>query len=178
MDVTGTKEHIVMDFNVGILTVSDRASSGEYQDQSGPLIADLVARNLGWPITKQSVVNDEIEEISDLLEAWSDAGLNLILTTGGTGFAPRDVTPEATLKVITKETPGISQALRLESLKITRHAMLSRAVAGIREKTLIINLPGSPRAVKENLEILIPVLPHAMALITGESEAEGGHRTV
>lgn len=167
-----------MTFEVGVLTVSDRASSGDYQDQSGPLIADIVARKLAWPVTKQSIVSDEIDEISELLKAWSDAGLNLILTTGGTGFAQRDVTPEATLSVITKETPGISQALRLESLKITRHAMLSRAVSGIRKQTLIINLPGSPRAVKENLEVLVPVLPHAIALITGETEAEGGHRTV
>ncbi len=167
-----------MTFEVGILTVSDRASSGEYQDQSGPLIADMVARELGWSVKKQSIVIDEIEAISQLLRQWSDEGVSLILTTGGTGFAPRDVTPEATLKVITRETPGISQALRLESLKITRHAMLSRAVAGIRKQSLIINLPGSPRAVKENLDVLIPVLPHALSLITGEPDAEGGHRTV
>ncbi len=167
-----------MTFEVGILTVSDRASGGEYIDQSGPLIADIVARELGWPVKEQSITKDEMEAISALLKQWSDNGLSLILTTGGTGFAPRDVTPEATLKVITRETPGISQALRLESLKITRHAMLSRAVAGIRKKTLIINLPGSPKAIKENLDVLIPVLPHALALITGEPEAEGGHRTV
>jgi molybdopterin adenylyltransferase len=178
LDVVGAKVHLAMTFEVGVLTISDRASKGDYQDQSGPLIADIVVRKLGWPVAKQSIVSDEIDEISEVLKAWSDAGLNLILTSGGTGFAQRDVTPEATLNVITKETPGISQALRLESLKITRHAMLSRAVSGIRKQTLIINLPGSPRAVKENLEVLVPVLPHAIALITGETEAEGGHRTV
>src|SRR5690606_5833444 len=112
------------------------------------------------------------------LRAWCAAGLDLILTTGGTGFAPRDVTPEATRTVLERETPGIAEALRAESLKVTRHAMLSRGVAGIRGRTLIINLPGNPRAVRENMDVLLPVLPHALELLTGASTGEHGHRTV
>jgi molybdenum cofactor synthesis domain-containing protein len=104
--------------------------------------------------------------------------LNLILTSGGTGFSPRDVTPEATLQVIDREAPGIAEALRLESLKITRHAMLSRARAGMRGQTLIINLPGSPKAVRESLNILLPVLPHALNLLTGHGGSEQEHRSV
>lgn len=167
-----------MSFKVGVLTVSDRASAGVYQDESGPLIADIISRRLAWKIERQKVVNDNLEVIVEVLENWADNGLDLVLTTGGTGFAPTDVTPEATLKVIDREAPGISQALRLESLKITKHAMLSRAVAGIRHRTLIVNLPGNPKAVKENLDVLIPVLPHALALVSEKTEAEGGHRTV
>ena len=167
-----------MDVRVGVLTVSDRASQGDYVDASGPLIVDIIARRLDWTITKESIVSDDIEAISDQLLMWCDDGVNLILTTGGTGFAPRDVTPEATQRVILKEAPGIAEVIRQESLKVTRHAMLSRAVAGIRDRSLIINLPGSPKAVKENLDTLIPVLPHALALILDESEAESGHRAV
>ncbi len=167
-----------MDVRVGVLTVSDRASQGDYVDASGPLIVDIIARRLDWTITKESIVSDDIEAISDQLLMWCDDGVNLILTTGGTGFAPRDVTPEATQRVILREAPGIAEVIRQESLKVTRHAMLSRAVAGIRDRSLIINLPGSPKAVKENLDTLIPVLPHALALILDESEAESGHRAV
>jgi molybdenum cofactor synthesis domain-containing protein len=167
-----------MDVKVGILTVSDRAASGEYSDKSGPLIADILSRRMGWTLFEQAIVGDELEDISGRLESWINQGLHLILTTGGTGFSQRDVTPEATLQVITRQAPGIVEALRQESLKITQHAMLSRAVAGIRDRTLIINLPGSPKAIKENLDVLVPILPHAMALILGEAEAESGHRTV
>ena len=116
--------------------------------------------------------------IAETLIAWADEGVNLILTTGGTGFAPRDITPEATHRVIERETPGIVEALRAESLKITKHAMLSRAVAGIRGQTLIINLPGSPKAVRENLEILLPVLPHALELLTDAPHTENKHRSI
>ncbi|MCA9970162.1 MAG: MogA/MoaB family molybdenum cofactor biosynthesis protein, partial [Anaerolineales bacterium] len=124
---------------VGILTVSDRGAAGTYEDRSGPLIADILqARAAHWRIARQQIVPDELHPIATTLVSWCDAGLNLILTTGGTGFAPRDVTPEATRAVIERETPGIAEALRAESLKITRHAMLSRAVAGIRGQTLII----------------------------------------
>jgi molybdopterin adenylyltransferase len=167
-----------MDVQVGVLTVSDRASQGEYVDASGPLIVDIIGRRLGWLIVRESIISDNLEGIADQLLNWCDEGVNLILTTGGTGFSPRDGTPEATLQVIIKQAPGISEILRQESLKVTQHAMLSRAVAGIRHRTLIINLPGSPKAVKENLDILIPVLPHALALILDEPEAESGHRTV
>jgi len=163
---------------VGILTISDRASAGDYQDQSGPLIASIIQRRTGWQVVEQAVVADEIDLIANLLLEWSDGGLALILTTGGTGFAPRDVTPEATLRVIEREAPGITEVLRSESLKITRHAMLSRARAGIRGRTLIINLPGSPKAVKESLDILLPVLPHALDLLAGGSGSEKDHRAI
>jgi len=167
-----------MNVQVGVLTVSDRASQGEYVDVSGPLIVDIIGRRLGWLIVRESIISDNLEGIADQILNWCDEGVNLILTTGGTGFSPRDVTPEATLQVIIKQAPGISEILRQESLKVTQHAMLSRAVAGIRDRSLIINLPGSPKAVKENLDILIPVLPHALALILDDSDADNGHRTV
>ncbi|MCB8968632.1 MAG: molybdopterin adenylyltransferase [Ardenticatenaceae bacterium] len=164
---------------IGILTVSDRGSKGEYIDQSGPLIAQIMqTRMSSWTISHQAIIPDEFETIVQTLRQWCDEGVNLILTSGGTGFAPRDVTPEATRQVIERETPGIAEALRAESLKITRHAMLSRAVAGIRGQTLIINLPGSPKAVRENLDVLLPVLPHALDLLVGAAGTEKQHRTV
>lgn len=167
-----------MRVRVGILTVSDRAASGIYEDKSGPLISGIISRRSGWKISRQAVVPDEIDDIVTIITSWCREGLDLILTTGGTGFAPRDVTPEATLKVIEKQTPGITEALRQESLKITPHAMLSRAVAGIRQGTLIINLPGNPKAVKENLDVLMPVLPHALELLKDEGGTETTHRLV
>lgn len=167
-----------MTIKIGILTVSDRAARGEYKDQSGPIIADIIGRQTEWKISHRAIVGDEIDEIVSILKLWGDEDLDLVLTTGGTGFAPRDVTPEATLEVIERQTPGIAEALRHESLKITRHAMLSRAVAGIRRGTLIINLPGSPKAVTENLEILLPVLPHAFKLLQDRPEAESDHRSI
>ena len=163
---------------VGVLTVSDRAASGDYDDQSGRLIADIIHRRTEWKVTRQQIVADEVEQISEVLLNWVAEELNLVLTTGGTGFAPRDVTPEATLKVISRDAPGIAEALRHESMKITRHAMLSRARAGIRDGTLIINLPGSPKAVKESLDILLPVLPHALDLVAGDARSERDHRVV
>ncbi|MGD8857947.1 MAG: MogA/MoaB family molybdenum cofactor biosynthesis protein [Chloroflexota bacterium] len=163
---------------IGILTVSDRASRGEYQDLSGPLIASMIQRLTSWHVARQAIVADEMGDIASHLLEWSDSGLNLIFTTGGTGFSPRDVTPEATLRVIEREAPGIAEALRYESMKITRHAMLSRARAGIRGQTLIINLPGSQKAVKESLDILLPVLPHALDLLVGHGGAENEHRAV
>lgn len=162
---------------VGILIVSDRASLGQYQDRSGPLAAATLADRTGWQIIHQAVVPDEINDIIRVLTDWCDSGTNLILTSGGTGFAPRDITPEATRSVIEREAPGISEALRAESLKITRHAMLSRGVAGIRGKTLIINLPGSPKAVQESLDVLLPVLPHALELLVDAPDSESHHRT-
>lgn len=163
---------------IGILTISDRGSRGEYEDRSGPLIVSILQSRTPWQVTHQTIIPDEIETIVDTLIAWADEGVTLILTTGGTGFAPRDITPEATRRVIERETPGIVEALRAESLKITKHAMLSRAVAGIRGRTLIINLPGSPKAVRENLEVLLPVLPHALELLTDAPHTESQHRYV
>jgi len=164
--------------NVGILTISDRSAGGEYEDRSGPLVANILETSTSWTISHRAVVPDELDTIAATLVRWCDEGVNLILTSGGTGFAPRDVTPEATRSVIEREAPGIAEALRAESLRITQHAMLSRAVAGIRGHTLIINMPGNPKAVRENLQVLLPVLPHALVLLTGSPGSESQHRTV
>jgi molybdenum cofactor synthesis domain-containing protein len=165
--------------DVGILTVSDRASGQQYEDRSGPLIRRLVEERLGWEIAETATVPDEIDQIEKTLIGWVDARrLAVIFTTGGTGFAPRDVTPEATRAVIEREAPGLAEAMRAASLRVTPHAMLSRAVCGIRAQTLIINLPGSPKAVKENLDVLLPVLPHALELLGGAPGSEAGHQFV
>ncbi|CUS04686.2 Molybdopterin adenylyltransferase [Candidatus Promineifilum breve] len=163
---------------VGILTVSDRAAAGTYADESGPLAAAILGEQTAWRVERQAVIPDDLETIARTLRDWCEANLDLILTTGGTGFAPRDVTPEATRAVIERDAPGIAEALRAESLKVTRHAMLSRAVAGLRGGTLIINLPGNPKAVGENLAVLLPVLPHALDLLTGRPDSGQVHRDV
>jgi len=161
---------------VAILTVSDRASQGEYPDASGPLIRQFVEARLQGEITRMSTVADERSLIRDELTRFVDEdSVDLILTTGGTGFAPRDVTPEATRDVIEREAPGLAEAMRAAGLRVTPHAMLSRAVCGIRARTLIINLPGSPKAVHENLEVLQPVLSHALALLSDSPAANAGH---
>ena len=168
---------------VGILTVSDRCARGERQDASGPALAHAVLA--GWPageatpaaqIAETAIVPDERELVAATLRRWADElRLALILTTGGTGFAPRDVTPEATLDVVERLTPGLAEAMRAASLRITPHAMLSRAVAGIRGRTLIINLPGSPKGAVENLATVLPVLPHALELLREAPDAERHH---
>ncbi len=156
----------------GILTVSDRSSRGERADASGPALADFV-RAQGWEIAASEIVADEREMIRATLAAWADRGdLDVILSTGGTGFAPRDVTPEATRDVIEREAPGLAEAMRAASLAKTPHAMLSRSAAGIRKRTLIINLPGSPKGALENLQVVAPALEHAVHLLRGE---EAGH---
>lgn len=164
-----------MTIRVGILTLSDRSAEGKRDDASGPALAELV-RAQGWSVTRQSILPDDESAIGAALIEWADSGqLDLILTTGGTGFAPRDVTPEATRKVIERETPGLAEAMRAESLKKTPHAMLSRAVAGIRGRTLIVNLPGSPKGAMENLQAILPVLPHAIQLLTDDPGSEKSH---
>lgn len=162
------------------MTLSDRASSGEYEDRSGPLIRAMVQDRLpGGQIHRQAVVPDDFDAIKRELVRWCDQEqLDLILTTGGTGFAPRDVTPEATLAVVQRQAPGLAEAMRAASLRVTPYAMLSRAVAGMRGRTLVVNLPGSPKAARENLDVILPVLPHAIALLRegrGE-EAEHSYR--
>lgn len=160
---------------VAILTVSDRSATGIRPDVSGPAIEEFIRKH-GGEIISTAIVPDDLLEIKSVLESWCDhLGVDIILTTGGTGFAPRDITPEATRQVIQREAPGIAEAMRLESLKITPHAMLSRAIAGIRNKTIIINLPGSPKAALENLNTIIRVLPHAVELLKENPNAEAGH---
>ncbi|MCK4831872.1 MAG: molybdopterin adenylyltransferase, partial [Anaerolineales bacterium] len=135
---------------VGVLTISDRASAGEYQDASGPLLQRMVTGLLGGEVELAVTIPDELDAIREKLIEWVDSDrMDLILTTGGTGFAPRDVTPEATRQVIERETPGLAEAMRLASLEVTPFAMLSRGVAGIRGRVLIVNLPGSPKAARE-----------------------------
>jgi len=165
-----------MAISVGILTVSDRSYRGEREDLSGPFIRQLVAERLDAEVQLEAVVPDERNIIAGTLIVWCDeVGLDLILTTGGTGFAPRDVTPEAMKDVVEREVPGLAEAMRAEGLKVTPHAMLSRAVAGIRGSTLIVNLPGSPKAVREGLEVILPAIPHGIETLKGAVGADQRH---
>lgn len=164
-----------MTIRFGVLTLSDRSSRGERPDASGPALADLI-RAQGWLVAEQAVLADDESAIRAMLTTWADSSrFDVILTTGGTGFALRDVTPEATRAVIEREAPGLAEAMRLDSLKKTPHAMLSRGVAGIRRRTLIINLPGSPKGAVENLQTVIPVLPHAVQLLQDDPGSEASH---
>ncbi len=165
----------MMNLRIGILTSSDRSSRGERPDLSGPALAELVTSQ-GWTVSRTIVLPDDLDSLKQTLTAWADADdLDVILTTGGTGFAPRDVMPEATRAVIQREALGLAEAMRAESLKFTPHAMLSRAVAGIRGRTIIINFPGSPKAAVENLQVVLPVLEHAVELLRESPEAEKHH---
>jgi molybdenum cofactor synthesis domain-containing protein len=160
-------------FRVGILTVSDKGHAGERQDTAGPELGRLLDPGC-FNVAASQIVPDEPEAIAAILTAWSDTdGLDLILTTGGTGLSPRDITPEATLAVAQRLVPGIGEAMRAAGLAITPHAMLSRGVAVIRGHTLIINLPGSPQGARENLAAVAPALPHALEKLRG-SPAECG----
>jgi len=150
--------------SVGIVTVSDRSSRGMRDDLSGPVIREW-AEGKGYSVRREIIVPDELADIQKALVELSDAGIDLVLTTGGTGFAPRDVTPEATLGIVDKLAPGFPEVMRMRSFQITPHAMLSRAAAGIRKKCLIINLPGSPKAVRENLGFIESAIPHAIELL-------------
>jgi molybdopterin adenylyltransferase len=154
-----------------VITVSDACARGERKDTSGEALVQLLLE-LGAEIVATQILSDDLEPLaSALLDASDHSDVNLIVTTGGTGFSPRDNTPEATLKVIEREAPGLAEAMRMETLKQTPMAMISRGVCGIRAGTLIINLPGSPKAVRESFAVIAPVLKHAIALIAG---APGG----
>lgn len=154
-------------FRVGVLTLSDKGAQGHRIDESGPVVKELLSP-VG-ELLNVAVLPDDLDSIVALLTEWTDQeNLDLIVTTGGTGLSPRDVTPQATLKVIDYEIPGMAEAMRMQSLQKTPHAMVSRAVAGVRGQTMIINLPGSPKAARENLETLLPALPHALAKLAGD----------
>ncbi len=159
---------------VGILTVSDKGAKGEREDRSGPAIRELVEA-AGGQVVRTRIVPDEQADIRAALIAWSDEGWDLVLTTGGTGFSPRDWTPEATRSVIEREAPGLAEAMRRAGAERTPTAVLSRAVAGLRKTTLIINLPGSEKAVRESLEAILPVLPHAIGVLKGTDTECGRH---
>jgi molybdenum cofactor synthesis domain-containing protein len=157
-------------YNAAVLTVSDKGYTGQREDLSGPLIMEML-REAGYNVLSLSIVPDEQVLIAAKLRELADTqDAAMLLTTGGTGFAPRDVTPEATLSVVDKVCPGIPEAMRAASMQVTDRAMLSRAVAGIRGKCLIINLPGSPKAVKENLEAVLPALGHGLDMLRGEQK--------
>ena len=161
---------------VAVLTISDRSSRGEREDLSGPILIDIV-RQKAWKVINSSIVSDDQNEIEGILREWADSeDVDLVLTTGGTGFAPRDRTPEATKAIIDRLAPGLSEAMRSASIKKTPHAMLSRAISGIRGRTLIVNLPGSPKAARENLEVILAALPHAVQLLSDDPDAERGHQ--
>jgi molybdopterin adenylyltransferase len=165
-----------MSLRIGILTISDRSARGEREDASGPAL-EAVVKTQGWLIARREVLPDEQHIIEDRLVTWADSGdIDIILTTGGTGFSPRDVTPEATRAVVKRPAPGLAEAMRMASLQVTSHAMLSRAYAGIRGRTLIVNLPGSPKGAVENLRVILPVLRHAVDLLTENPSSEAGHK--
>jgi molybdopterin adenylyltransferase len=164
-----------MSLRFAVLTVSDRSALGERKDASGPALVEMI-KNQGWNVIRQKILPDDLNMIRESLTAWADRGdLDVILTTGGTGFAPRDLTPEATRAVIDREAPGLAEAMRISGAAHSAHAMLSRAVAGLRGKVLIINLPGNPKGALENFQTVVPVLEHAIQLLQDDPGAEMGH---
>lgn len=152
-----------------VITMSDKGSRGEREDGTGPAIMDILKQS-GYSIDYYKVIPDDVELIKkELIYCSDELCVNLVITNGGTGFSERDVTPEATKKVIEKEVPGIAEAMRMKSLEVTPKAMLSRGVSGIRKKTLIVNLPGSPKGAVENLQVILPAIPHGIDILTGQA---------
>jgi molybdopterin adenylyltransferase len=170
-----------VEIRFAILTISDRSWRGERPDASGPALVRCIAEH-GYQVVQQALVPDDFDMIYDTLAAWANSNetgsstVDIILTTGGTGFSPRDITPEVTQALIERPAPGLAEAMRAASLQITPHAMLSRAIAGIRRKTLIVNLPGSPKGAVENLEVILAVLPHAVLMMQDNPDYEAGHQ--
>ncbi len=166
-----------MEYTAAVLTISDKGSQGLREDRSGPAIAEMLEKD-GWTVTARAMVPDDYEAIRSQLIAWCDGGQAcLVVTTGGTGFSKRDITPEATLSVVERAAPGIPEAMRAESMRITPRGMLSREAAGIRGDTLIVNLPGSEKAVRECLGAVLPGLKHGVEMLrgVGSEHNEGGH---
>ena len=160
---------------IGILTASERVSRGERPDLGGSALEEMSLEQ-GWVVIRRAVLPDDLQRLRETMREWADCGeIDVLLTTGGTGFGRYDVTPEATLKVIKRHAPGMAEAMRMESLKITPHAILSRGVTGIRGATLIINLPGSPKGAVEQLAVVSPALPHAVQLLRDSPDSEAGH---
>jgi molybdenum cofactor synthesis domain-containing protein len=152
----------------GVLTMSDKGSRGERVDESGKLAGRMLEES-GFIIAEYKIVPDRVDDITGTIKEWCDKKkLSLIVTSGGTGLSPTDVTPQAMIKILDFEVPGMAEAMRAESLKKTPHAMISRAMAGVRGTTLIVNLPGSPKGVKENLEVVLPALKHAISKLSGD----------
>jgi len=167
-----------MTIQVAVITISDRSARGERTDLTGPELIKQIERS-GWVVSHTDLVPDDFENIGAAIIRAVDAHkVDLVLTTGGTGFAPRDITPEATMAVIERPAPGLTEMMRMNSLRVTQHAALSRAVAGIRGRCLVVNLPGSPKAALENLETILPVLPHAIDLLRETKSAEEEHGAV
>ena len=156
-------------YSAAIITVNDRASRGIYEDKTGPALVEIL-NNAGYEIKEVLLIPDEKEQIEEAFIQLAEKKIALILSAGGTGFSPRDVTPEATIAVCQRMVPGIPEAMRAASLRITPRAMLSRAAAGIRDHSLIVNLPGSPKGARENLEAVLPALEHGLAVLCGERE--------
>lgn len=153
-----------------VITASDACSRREREDKSGELLVELL-KGIGAQVVAKEILSDDLEPLADKLREYADRpDVNLVVTTGGTGFGPRDNTPEATLRVIEREAPGLAEAMRIQTLKNTPMAMISRGVSGIRSGALIVNLPGSPKAVRESFEVIDPVLTHAIALLAGERD--------
>ncbi|MBQ3417443.1 MAG: MogA/MoaB family molybdenum cofactor biosynthesis protein [Ruminococcus sp.] len=156
-------------YTAAVITVSDRAYSGEYEDKAGPAVAALLEKS-GYAVKDTIIIPDEKNKVIDALTSLCEKGISLIVTTGGTGFSDRDITPEATKEVIEKETPGIAEYMRMKSAGITPRAILSRGIAGIRGRSLIINLPGSPKGAVENLSFVLPAVKHGLDILNGITE--------